>query len=146
MLTQDLSSKSLIWIKSNSIVSFTLHELNILNYSTFTVVFKLVLYTLLLDKSFPVKFTLTNCINFFTSIVNCLHHMVQILVGNMSHSYSICLFILFIIHLECCICIYFSLDCFQLPCLFIKDILFTRESYTFVRFDWIRVHNQVCKF
>ena len=61
-----------------------LDELHIFNHSSLSVVSQLVLNTLLLHKTLPVQLAFSHWVNLPASVIDRPHHVVQVLVSNMS--------------------------------------------------------------
>lgn len=102
-------------------------ELHVLDDSAFPVVVKSVLDAFLPDKASPVQLALADCINFFATVVNGLHHVVQVLVRNMSGFHLVSLDVILFAPLIKALHRIFAFYSFQLSSLLIQDVFFACE-------------------
>lgn len=121
-------------------------KLHVLDNTTLSIVHELIFDTLLTYESFPVQLAFTNSVDFFASVVNGQHDVIEILIGNMPIPNFNCRLIkssfIYRRHFGC----WFTFDCFQLPSFLINKILFARENNSLVRLDGVRVEDTAGQF
>jgi len=85
-------------------------KVHVLNDSTLTIVVEFVLDALLLHEAFPVQLALPDRIYLPAPVVNCLHHVIQVLVLHMGLPAFELFLVFLLIMMSCIIVVVLFLD------------------------------------